>query len=101
MRLVDRERHREAVTSRPALLGGVARQSRHAGQTRLSVNLSHARSAQIKEKLKQASRFLCGLITTAEQLSQSERWRRILAKIFEKFLDGRPLSDPVPALASG
>lgn len=101
VRLVDRERHREAVTSRPALLGGVARQSRHAGQNRLSVNLSHARSAQIKEKLKQASRFLCGLIATAEQLSHLERWRRILAKIFEKYLDGRPLSEPAPALASG
>jgi hypothetical protein len=34
VRLVDRERHREAVTSRPMLLGGVARQTRHAGQNR-------------------------------------------------------------------
>jgi len=33
-RLVDRERHREAVTTRPELLGGGARQTRHAGQTR-------------------------------------------------------------------
>jgi len=34
-RLLDRQRHREAVTSRPMLLGGVARQTRHAGQNRL------------------------------------------------------------------
>lgn len=101
VRLVDRERHREAVTSRPTLLGGVARQTRHAGQIRLSVNLSHARSAEIKEKLTRASQFLRGIIAPAEQLSQPERWRRILAKIFEKFLDGRPLNDPLPALASG
>ena len=94
VRLVDRERHREAVTSRPALLGGVARQTRHAGQNRLSVNLSHARSAEI-------SLFLRGLLTTAEQLSQPERWRRILEKIFERYLGGRPLTGPLPALDSG
>lgn len=29
VRLVDRQRHREAVTSRPMLLGGVARQRRN------------------------------------------------------------------------
>ena len=101
VRLVDRERHREAVTSRPALLGGVARQTRHAGQNRLSVNLSHARSAEIKEKLACASRFLRGLLTTAEQLSLPERWRRILEKIFERYLGGRPLTGPLPALDSG
>jgi DDE family transposase len=101
VRLVDRERHREAVTSRPALLGGVARQTRHAGQNRLSVNLSHARSAEIKEKLACASHFLRGLLTTAEQLSQPERWRRILEKIFERYLGGRPLTGPLPALDSG
>lgn len=95
MRLVDRERHREAGTSRPALLGGVARQS-HAGQTRLNVNLTHA-----KEKLTRASEFLSAVIATAEQLSQSERWRRILAKIFEKYLGDRKLATPVPALVSG
>jgi hypothetical protein len=101
VRLVDRERHREAVTSRPALLGGVARQTRHAGQNRLSVNLTHARSAEIKEKVARASLFLRGLITTAEQLSQPERWRRILQKIFERYLGGRSLTSPIPALSSG
>jgi hypothetical protein len=41
VRLVDRQRHREAVTSRPMLLGGVARQTKHAGQNRLHLNLRH------------------------------------------------------------
>jgi hypothetical protein len=86
VRLVERESHREAVTSRPAIP--------HAGQNRLSVNLSHARSAEIKEKLACASHFLRGLLTTAEQLSQPERWRRILEKIFERYLEGRPLTGP-------
>jgi hypothetical protein len=34
------------------------------------------------------------ILAAAEQLSSTERWRRILAKIFEKYLDGRPLMVP-------
>jgi hypothetical protein len=45
--------------------------------------------------------FLRAISAAAEQLSSTERWRRILAKIFEKYLDGRPLNGPVPTLASG
>jgi hypothetical protein len=100
VRLVDRQRHREAVTSRPMLLGGVARQTRHAGQNRLHLNLSHARSDKIKEKLTKASQFLRAILTAAEQLSLPERWRRILAMIFEKYLDDRPLKNPGPTLAA-
>jgi hypothetical protein len=40
------------------LLGGVARQPKHADQNRLHLNLSHAQANKIKEKLTQASRFL-------------------------------------------
>jgi hypothetical protein len=54
VRLVDGERHREAITSRPMLLGGVARQTQHAGQRQLNVSLTHAKSADIRAKLTQA-----------------------------------------------
>jgi hypothetical protein len=64
-RLVDRERHREAVTTRPELLAGVARQTRHAGQTRINISLSHSKTNRSKEKLAEASAFLQGLISTA------------------------------------
>ena len=98
-RLVDRERHREAVTTRPELLGGVARQTRHAGQTRISVNLSHARGNKIKTQLAEASAFLQGLLTSAEQLSNAQRWERILIRIFEKFMPQKllPAGTPIPA----
>jgi hypothetical protein len=90
-RLVDRERHREAVTTRPELLGGVARQTRHAGQTRISVNLSHAKSTKIKTQLAEASAFLQTLLTTAEQLTNPQRWERILLRIFEKYITPKTL----------
>jgi hypothetical protein len=39
VRLADPDHHREVITSRPLLLHAVARQSRHAGQTRLKGQL--------------------------------------------------------------
>jgi hypothetical protein len=98
-RLVDRERHREAVTTRPELLGGVARQTRHAGQTSISVNLSHAKSTKIKTQLAEASAFLQTLLTTAEQLTNPQRWERILLRIFEKFISPQTLHSLLPTPA--
>ena len=98
-RLVDRERRREAVTTRPELLGGVARQTRHAGQTRISVNLSHAKSTKIKTQLAEASAFLQTLLTTAEQLTNPQRWERILLRIFEKFITPKTLHSLLPTPA--
>jgi hypothetical protein len=100
-RLVDRERHREAVTTRPELLGGVARQTRHAGQTRISVNLSHSKGDRIKAQLAEASAFLQGLLASAEQLTKAERWERILVRIFEKFLTPLQPEPALPAPAPG
>lgn len=101
VRLVDREKHREAITSRPMMMGGVARQAQHAGQRKLSVRLTHGRAKKVQRLLADASAFLKELIAAAEQLSQPERWRRILSRIYEKFLDGRILGSPPHALPSG
>ena len=100
-RLVDRERHREAVTTRPELLGGVARQTRHAGQTRISVNLSHSKGNRIKSQLAEASAFLQNILTTAEQLTNAQRWERILLRIFEKFIKPTLLNTSLPVPATG
>src|SRR5690606_17824349 len=100
VRLIDPSKHTEAITSRPAMLAGVARQTTHAGQKRLTVSLIHGKAAEIKEMVEVACRFLKGIIH-AEQLSQPERWRCILSRIFVHFLKGAPLNTPMPALASG
>jgi hypothetical protein len=68
------------------------------GFTSISVTLRPTKS---KKNSPTRACFLRGILTAAEQLSSTERWRRILAKIFEKHLDGRPLDGPVPTLASG
>ena len=101
VRLINPDKHTEAITSRPTILGGVARQTQHAGQKRLTVSLTHGKAVEIKEMIQVASQFLRGIIAVAEQLTQPERWRLILSRIFVKYLDGRVLSEPQVVLASG
>ena len=101
VRLINPDKHSEAITSRPTILGGVARQTQHAGQKRLTVSLTHGKAVEIKEMIQVASQFLRGIIAIAEQLTQPERWRLILSRIFVKYLNGRILSEPQVVLASG
>ena len=70
------------MRSRPRLLGGVARQSQHAGQRRLAVRLLHGDAPALRPCIERAVSFLQTLLATAEQLDASERWRRILRHLF-------------------
>jgi hypothetical protein len=88
-RLADPDHHREAITSRPLLLHGVARQTRHAGQTRLTVTSSHGRRQHVVRALTRIAKFFRDLRQNAEQLSDHEKWLRILAEALRKYLHGR------------
>jgi hypothetical protein len=94
VRLADPDHHREALTSRPLLLHAVARQIRHAGQTRLTVTSAHGRRDRIVQALQRSSRFFQDLRQNAEQLTAAERWVRILSQALEKYLHGRQLRPP-------
>lgn len=85
-RLVLPGRHRESITSRPLLMGGVARKTEHAGQKHITVKLMHAACERTKAGVVAAFRFLGGLMATAEQLSPCERWRRIESRIIDSIL---------------
>ncbi len=89
VRLADPDHHREAITSRPLLLHGVARQTHHAGQTRLTVTSHHGRRKTVMAALRRIAGFFRSLTQTAEQLSAGDRWRRILAEALRKYLHGR------------
>ena len=89
VRLADPDRHREAITSRPLLLHGVACQTQHAGQTRLTVTPSHARRNAVVAALRRITGFFRSLVRSVEQLSAEDRWRRVLAEALRKYLGGR------------
>ena len=90
-RLVMADKHGEAITTRPLLLHGIARRTRHGHQTTVTITSLHARARQMKAALQEASAFLARVRATAEQLTQAQRWRLILSWIFRHFLGGRIL----------
>ena len=51
VRLAQPHKHFEAISSRPLLLHGVAIQTKHAGQTRLTITRPHAKQATIQAVL--------------------------------------------------
>ena len=93
VRLIEPLTGREAITSRPLLLTGVARATRHAGSTTLFLNSSHTQTNKIREKLADLTQFLRKL-QSAPQLTAVERWCRILGRAVVKFLDGRNPKPP-------
>jgi len=98
VRLAHPDTHLEAMTSRPLLLNAVARRTEHAGQQQLTITSSHADTAKAQRKLTALSQFLNSLTQTAEQLTDVQRWYRILNRAFYKLFGGVPLTPPQLAL---
>ena len=102
MRLGIPDKHAEAITSRPlALLAqefkahyGIARQTRHGNQTTVEITSMHSEGTKIAKILTKVSAFLKEIKTTAEQLTQIEKWTLILSAAFSYFLGGRVLGSP-------
>ena len=94
VRLADPSQHSEAITSRPLLLHAVAKQTRHAGQRRITISSMHGKGDAGSRALRAIAAFFTGLKETAEQLSDIERWCRILSRALIKYLQGRVLKPP-------
>src|SRR5713226_1148208 len=86
VRLAQPHKHFEAISSRPLLLHGVATQTRHAGQTRLTITSTHAKQSAIQAVLTNLASFLASLKATAEQLTDTHRLQAILARASAKFM---------------
>lgn len=101
VRLAIPERHAEAITSRPLLLQAVGRQTKHAGQTTLTITSTHAYAENVKRAVHALEGFLRAVRINAEQFDWLGRWLKILSRIFIYFLKGRalvpPLALPAPA----
>lgn len=100
-RLAIPNRHTEATTSRPLLLHGIARQTRHGNQTTLTITSNHAHAQAIRQALEAVSQLLQRLRQTAEQFTAKQRWRQLLRFIFRdwlKNLSPDPVFFPLPML---
>ena len=81
---------REAITSRPLLLAGVARLTEHVGQARLLLTRTHAAGDQIKAIIANVREGLDHIRATAPQLPKRDRWRALIRYIVAEILRLKP-----------
>ncbi|MCG6940029.1 MAG: hypothetical protein LJE69_02115 [Thiohalocapsa sp.] len=95
------DKHSESITSRPLLLNAPARCIDHARQRRLVISHHHAEAGWVERACRNLAAFLHGLRLTAEQLTPTQRWYRILKRAMRRYPHGRQLQppDPLPAPA--
>lgn len=92
-RWINPEKHAEAITSRPLMLYGVARESKHAGQRTIRITPMHGKGKENSEKIGFISSILNRIKEVAERFNPMEIWKRVLSMIFIKFLKGRILGE--------
>ena len=100
VRLADPNKHTEAITSRPLLLHSIGRQTKHAGQTRITITTHHGQERKIAQAYQRITGFFTELKRIAQQLTPLECWCRILAEAMKKYLKGEVLKPPDRLLLS-
>jgi hypothetical protein len=94
VRLADPDQHREAITSRPLLLHAIGRQTQHAGQTTINITSANGEHHRARRASMRIAAFFTALRKTAGQLTDLDRWYRILSYALAKYLKGRQLDPP-------
>lgn len=84
-RMATGSKHGEAITTRPLFQHGVARRTRHANQTQMSISSQHGKAKKIAYLLNGISAWIQGLKASAEQLAERIQWPRIVKRIFQDF----------------
>ena len=90
VRTAQPQKHFEAITSRPLLLHATAVQTKHAGQTTLTITSTHAKQEKIQAVLTNLAAFLNQLKSTAEQLTDTQRLHAIMKRAFGQFMMTAP-----------
>ena len=89
MRFFDEMHHREAITSRPALMQGVARTVQSGGQRTVKVSLLHEYREDIAALVTLTSKQLQRINRIAEQWSAEQKWSLLLTRLLRRWLGGK------------
>ena len=89
VRFYDAEHHREAITSRPALMQGVGRQVTGGNQKRIKISLLHEKGALIAAAVQAISKEISRLAAITEGWGVTQRWLLFLLRIFRGNLGGK------------
>jgi hypothetical protein len=98
VRLANPGARLEAITSRPLLLTGVGRQTRHAGQQQLTIAPTHGKAAKAIQLLTQVSQRLKAWKSIAEQLRSTSVWLQVCEYITTCVTGFNWLNNPNPTL---
>jgi hypothetical protein len=88
-RFYDADHHREAITSRPALMQGVGRQVQSGGQRTMKVSLVHEKGAVIEVLVRRTSKQLHDISLITEGWSSEQKWSLILTRLLRRWLGGK------------
>ena len=77
----------EAVTSRPLLLAGVARMTKHAGQSILHLTPLHAGRTMLMKLINNIRAAIEHIKTVAEQLPTVDPWKSFIDYVTKKIID--------------
>ena len=95
-RFFDEHHHREAISSRPALMQGVARAVHSGGQRTIKVSLLHEKGAQIEVLATRTSQQLHQIKLITEQWSTEKKWSLLLTRLLRRWLGGKWLAEMPP-----
>jgi len=95
VRIANPTKHHEAITSRPLLLHAVAKQTKHSGQTCLTITSNHAKSANVQVVLIALTAFLKQIKEYAEHLTIAERMTMIISHAFRLILQKSSAQFPI------
>ena len=102
VRLAHPKTRREAITSRPKRLGVVGRMTRHAGQKKILLTITHEAAAPIKRLFVHVRAGLSPVRKTAPQLDKPQRGFTLVRYIVERILACQQKPNiGLTALASG
>jgi hypothetical protein len=96
IRFYDEEHHREAITSRPALMQGVGRQVAGGNQKRIKISLLHEKGDVIAKAVTAISKEISSIAAITEQWSLTERWLLFLLRIYRSYFGGKRPADLPP-----
>lgn len=90
-RMAAGSKHEEAITTWLLFQYGVARRTRHAKQTQLSISSRHGKAKKIAYLLSGISSWMQAVMVCAEQLAERAHWPSIVKRVFQD-LAGFPWS---------
>jgi hypothetical protein len=97
VRFYDETHHREAITTRPALMQGVARRVESGGQKRIRVSILHQKADVITAAITAISKEISRIASAAEQWSVEQRWLLFLVRIYRQYFGGKRPAGYLPS----